>query len=255
MSEDLPAAKRPKLEELPDTTEIHQLEPEKPMATLLLKVKKLSKHATLPVRASARAAGYDLFAAHEHNIPANGKALIKTDLSLAIPAGHYGRIAPRSSLAWKNHIDVGAGVIDEDYRGPLGVVLFNFSSENFAGTPPQRYKEEKWPLQSERFCCGVAPPIDNLILSNPPCRCLYVFVVNKGDRVAQLIIEKISNPEVVEVDDLDEVRIAPSGCSPHWHHFNSSFQPYSDIKHSIPRAGVDCSRTRRIRFHWSLRSD
>ncbi len=36
---------------------------------------------------------------------------------MAIPTGNYGRIAPRSGLAVKNFIDVGAGVIDEDYRG------------------------------------------------------------------------------------------------------------------------------------------
>lgn len=49
-------------------------------------------------------------------MPRHGKALVQTDLSIAVPEGHYGRIAPRSSLAWKNHIDVGAGVIDADYR-------------------------------------------------------------------------------------------------------------------------------------------
>jgi len=49
-------------------------------------------------------------------IPAHGKALIKTDIAIMIPDGCYGRIAPRSSLAWKNFIDVGAGVIDADYR-------------------------------------------------------------------------------------------------------------------------------------------
>jgi dUTP pyrophosphatase len=55
-----------------------------------------------------------------------------------IPSEYYGRIAPRSSLAWKNHIDVGAGVIDEDYRGPIGVVLFNHSSEEFKITQGDR---------------------------------------------------------------------------------------------------------------------
>lgn len=134
MSEHEPPAKRSKVEEPTNSEEIHQLHDDQPMSSLILRVKKLSEFATLPVRGSARAAGYDLFAAHEHTIPAQGKALIKTDLSLAIPVGHYGRIAPRSSLAWKNHLDVGAGVIDEDYRGPLGVVMFNFGTEEFLGT-------------------------------------------------------------------------------------------------------------------------
>ena len=48
---------------------------------------------------------------------AHDKALVKTGLNVAIPFGSYGRVAPRSGLTWKNFIDVGAGVIDCDYRG------------------------------------------------------------------------------------------------------------------------------------------
>jgi hypothetical protein len=48
--------------------------------------------------------------AHDTVVPARGKALVKTDLSVAIPEGTYARIAPRSGLAWKNFIDTGAGV-------------------------------------------------------------------------------------------------------------------------------------------------
>jgi dUTPase len=51
------------------------------------------------------------YSAVEAVVPARGKALLSTDLSIAIPSGHYGRVAPRSGLAWKNSIDVGAGVI------------------------------------------------------------------------------------------------------------------------------------------------
>ena len=97
----------------------------------MLKVKKLSSEATLPTRCSTHAAGYDLYAATNTIVKAHSKALIPTDIALAIPTGYYGRIAPRSSLAYKNHIDVGAGVIDEDYRGPVGVVLFNHSDSDF----------------------------------------------------------------------------------------------------------------------------
>ena len=62
----------------------------------------------------------------------------------------------RSSLSWKHHIDVGAGVVDRDYRGNVGVVLFNLSKTDYE--------------------------------------------VQHGDRIAQLIIERISTPPLVEVE-------------------------------------------------------
>ena len=66
-------------------------------------------------------------------IPARGKGIVKTDLSIACPHGTYARVAPRSGLAVKNFIDTGAGVVDEDYRGNVGVVLFNHSDVDFQG--------------------------------------------------------------------------------------------------------------------------
>ncbi len=58
---------------------------------------------------------------------------MKTDLAIAIPSGTYARVAPRSGLAVKSFIDTGAGVIDEDYRGNVGVVLFNHEQTDFKG--------------------------------------------------------------------------------------------------------------------------
>jgi dUTP pyrophosphatase len=58
---------------------------------------------------------------------------VKTDISIRVPQGTYGRVAPRSGLASKNFIDTGAGVIDEDYRGNVGVLLFNHSDVDFPG--------------------------------------------------------------------------------------------------------------------------
>ncbi|KAG6530907.1 deoxyuridine 5'-triphosphate nucleotidohydrolase-like [Zingiber officinale] len=125
----------------------------------LLRVKKLSDKAVLPSRASPLSAGYDLSSAAAMVVPARGKALIPTHLSIAIPADTYARIAPRSGLTWKNSIDVGAGVIDADYRGPIGVILFNHSDLDFE--------------------------------------------VKAGDRIAQMILERIVTPDVIEVVDLD----------------------------------------------------
>lgn len=69
-------------------------------------------------------------------VPARGKAVVKTDIAIRVPKGTYGRVAPRSGLAVKNFIDTGAGVVDEDYRGNVGVVLFNHSDVDFQGAWP-----------------------------------------------------------------------------------------------------------------------
>ncbi|XP_037711916.1 deoxyuridine 5'-triphosphate nucleotidohydrolase [Drosophila subpulchrella] len=97
----------------------------------VLKFAKLTENALEPVRGSAKAAGVDLRSAYDLVVPARGKAIVKTDLQVHVPEGSYGRVAPRSGLAVKNFIDVGAGVVDEDYRGNLGVVLFNHSDVEF----------------------------------------------------------------------------------------------------------------------------
>ncbi|XP_051484534.1 deoxyuridine 5'-triphosphate nucleotidohydrolase, mitochondrial isoform X2 [Apus apus] len=132
-----------------------------------LRFTKLSQNAFAPSRGSARAAGYDLYSAYDCVIPPMEKAVVKTDIQIALPAGCYGRVAPRSGLAAKHFIDVGAGVIDEDYRGNVGVVLFNFGKETFQ--------------------------------------------VKKGDRIAQLICERICYPELEEVQALDDTERGEGG--------------------------------------------
>lgn len=96
-----------------------------------LYVRLLSDKGKAPERATELAAGYDLFSSSDIVVPAHGKALVPTDISIAVPVGTYGRVAPRSGLAHKHFINVGAGVIDADYRGPLGVILINHSSVDF----------------------------------------------------------------------------------------------------------------------------
>ena len=64
---------------------------------------------------SKLAAGYDLHSAYDYEIAAHGKVIAKTDLQIRVPDGTYGRIAPRSGLAAKHFIDIGAGVVDQDY--------------------------------------------------------------------------------------------------------------------------------------------
>ena len=92
---------------------------------LQINVKKLSENAIIPTQGTSFAAGYDLYAAEDAVVACGTRKLIKTNISMEINPGYYGRIAPRSGLAYKNGIDVLAGVIDSDYRGDIGVILYN----------------------------------------------------------------------------------------------------------------------------------
>ena len=87
------------------------------MAQKALLVKMLSDAAVLPKKNTINAAGYDLLSAVDAVVSANDKTIVPTDIAVAIHEGTYGRIVPRSCLAAKHHLAVGAGVIDADYRG------------------------------------------------------------------------------------------------------------------------------------------
>lgn len=94
-----------------------------------IKIKKLSDNATLPLRGSRFAAGYDLYGANIDTITINPHETVKipTDLSMEIPEGYYGGVYARSGLATKSGLRPAncVGIIDADYRGNIIVALHN----------------------------------------------------------------------------------------------------------------------------------
>jgi dUTP pyrophosphatase len=123
-----------------------------------LMVKLANADAKLPTRGSDMAAGYDMYASEDTFISVGGWKAVSTGVHMAIPTGVYGRVAPRSGLAVKNGIMVGAGVVDADYRGEVKVVLHNHGDAK--------------------------------------------FMIRKGDRIAQIVLEKHAMVSVVEKDEL-----------------------------------------------------
>ena len=121
-----------------------------------LKITKLDPTAIIPRRMSPGAAGYDLYGVEDVTIPRYGRKILKTGISIEMPAGVYGRIAPRSGLSVKKGLGIGAGVIDPDYTGEIKIVIFNHSDENVR--------------------------------------------IYRGERIAQLILECIKTPKVIEME-------------------------------------------------------
>ena len=104
---------------------------------LVVHITQLPNAAGLPLPhyQTEHAAGVDLYAAvvAETVIGAGKWSLIPTGIALAIPEGYEGQVRPRSGLALKHGIGMlnGPGTIDADYRGEIGIILFNFSNEPF----------------------------------------------------------------------------------------------------------------------------
>ncbi|KHN78460.1 Deoxyuridine 5'-triphosphate nucleotidohydrolase, mitochondrial [Toxocara canis] len=159
---------------------------------LQIRFAKLSENAFAPTYGSEWAAGADLYSACDCTVPPKGKFVVPTDLQLEIPIGYYGRVAPRSGLATKNFIDVGAGVVDADYRGNVKILLFNFGDEPFE--------------------------------------------VRKGDRIAQLICERIAHCDFVELSSLEETSRGTGG-------FGSTGQPSCLVERSRRQYGRDTTNT------------
>jgi dUTP pyrophosphatase len=127
-----------------------------------LKITKLVPNAILPSRATPQSAGYDLYSSEGYVLLPGHRVVVSTGIQVQLPPGVYGRIAPRSGLAVKHGLGVGAGVIDADYQGEIKVVLFNHDLRNN-------------------------------------------FVIRPGYRIAQLLLEYVSTPEVEEVQEFDTV--------------------------------------------------
>ena len=94
-----------------------------------IRVKKLSSKGTVPTKANASDAGWDLYSSEDAIIAPSNSELISTDIAMAIPDGYVGLIWDRSSMAAKRGLHRFAGVIDSGYRGEIKVCLWNSSDK------------------------------------------------------------------------------------------------------------------------------
>ncbi len=135
-----------------------------------IQITNKSKHA-LPSYETDASAGMDLRANIDESITLKPleRTIVKTGLFIALPVGFEAQVRPRSGLAAKNGVTVlnAPGTVDADYRGEIGVILVNLSTEN--------------------------------------------FVINDGERIAQLIIAKHERAHWEEVEVLSETKRGAGG--------------------------------------------
>ena len=140
-------------------------------------VKKLHPDAIIPTKANKTDAGWDLYAVEDARLTAHTRATVKTGIAIQMPDNYVGLIWPRSGLSVKKGIDVLAGVIDAGYRGEIMVCLLNTNrrTEDFYG---------------EAF---------------------GDVVIKKGDKIAQIIFQKLEPTFMNEVKELSDTERGEKG--------------------------------------------
>lgn len=142
-----------------------------------LKFKRLTSTAILPTRATAGAACFDLYADERAWVDdMRTRRTISTGIAIELPPGHVGLVCSRSGLAHKQglHVLNAPGVIDEDYRGEIKVIL---ARHPFS---PQ------WPSED-------------------------IFMIEPGMRIAQLMILPLPQLAVVEDTSLSTTERGANG--------------------------------------------
>ena len=149
---------------------------------LTFNVKRLTETAQLPTQANPSDAGWDLYADEDMEIWPGDTQLISTGVSLEIPDGYVGLIWDRSSMGVKG-IHRHAGVIDSGYRGEVKVCLHNSKRSN-----------------------------TNRMLSNILDKDkVGVLTVSRGDRIAQILFQKVPAFKLIETDTLVETARGAGG--------------------------------------------
>jgi len=149
-----------------------------------IKYSLLNPEGKEPFRANDSDAGYDLFSTEYVTLEPLQRKLISTGISVEIPKGFYGRIAPRSGLACKKGIDIMAGVVDSGYRGEIKVLLINLNFEGY----------------------NVKPNAFEAMFGST-----NRIVIRPGDRIAQLIIEQCHNVEWKLMNTLEDSQRGEGG--------------------------------------------
>lgn len=143
---------------------------------MVVKIKRLVPEAVMPKKAHSTDAGYDLVAV-SRSVDESGAVVYGTGLAMEIPEGYVGLVFPRSSIAKKDlALSNAVGCVDSGYRGE---VMAKFK-----------------PSLSVRR----AADIPELTLVSMKCKEIYEV----GDRIAQLVIMKLPDVQLIESEELSE---------------------------------------------------
>lgn len=167
---------------------------------MTLKVKLLSENATKPKRNYDTDAGYDIYAAETVILKPQEKAIVQTDVAVDIPKGYVGLLTSRSGVSSKTYLVIETGKIDSGFRNGMGINVKNDEQR-------LSWKDE---MNNDELEKGYEPLLydikDEKVENGNPFGIVNgrKYQIQKGDKLAQLVIIPIFSEEVELVDDFTD---------------------------------------------------
>ncbi|MCC4037135.1 dUTP pyrophosphatase [Staphylococcus pseudintermedius] len=159
--------------------------------TNTLQIKLLSENATMPTRNHNTDAGFDIYAAETVVLEPQQKALIATDIAVNIPKGYVGLLTSRSGVSSKTHLVIETGKIDAGFQGHMQINIKN-DNEELASYDAYSFI----PLALD--IAGKTIQVDSDYKEEVM---IGTYQINKGDKLAQLVIVPIITPELEQVEE------------------------------------------------------
>ncbi|WP_249669594.1 dUTP diphosphatase [Bacillus altitudinis] len=152
-------------------------------------IKRLSADATTPTYAHSTDACFDLYASADVIIEPGEMEIVHTGLAFEIPEGCEMQIRPRSGITLKTPLQVQLGTVDSGYRGDVSVLIYNSESEK------DEYCRHIHDIRGERTTTR------GQYYAQKGIR-VGTYIVRKGDRIAQALIQPVKQVSFTEVEEL-----------------------------------------------------
>ena len=163
------------------------------MKIKFIKFKKLSDTAIVPTKAHAYDAGFDLFADEDVTLMYGETKAVATNIALELPDGYMADVRPRSGLTRDTALRVQYGTVDAGFRGGIGIICDNVDN---------LYKVKTIDNKLHAIITGDR---DAILTYNT------AIEIKRGDKIAQLVIQKIPDIELIEADELNETARGAGG--------------------------------------------
>lgn len=157
-----------------------------------VKIKRLHPAAVIPQYAHDYDAGVDLVATEDVIVEPGATVKVPTGIAISLPAGYEAQVRPRSGITLKTKLRVALGTIDAGYVGEIGVIVDNIATKNDYCDP------------CYRLISGTVVRADAGYPNG-------TYRINKGDRIAQLVIAPVEQATFTEVDTLEETQRGSGG--------------------------------------------